>query len=282
MSDEANAEPAEVLGVGPQQPPPDKRLIAVALDARNTLHDALDRLRAFPDFEAGSDAHYVWFWDLALCALSWDVAEAAIGICVAGPLRAGRALNRSLFEYALRAHYYAANPAAAKADAETTENLVRRAMKATVAHGGGGSAIAFFKKFFDAGTTNAAHPKTRDMIKALVTNLVDDPKSAIAYVDRLDDEYSLSTAFAHGSQAVFLDLIDGATGNVHPRTRSLTRDDELLRATTCVIAMLAAFEVTYDDDFGRNTLIGQLLAIGPFNNVTTLARQNALRPLFGF
>jgi len=281
MNEEPNAERAEVLAVGPQQPPPDQRLIAIAMAAWNASHAALERLRAFQDFEPDSEPHYVWIWQLALCALSWDVTEAAIGICVAGPLRAGRPLNRSLFEYALRAHYYKAKPSAAKTDALATENLVRRTMKATVAHGGAGPAIAFFKNFFSAGTTGAIHPKTRDMIKALVVNIMGDAPQAMTYIDRLDDEYSLSTAFAHGSQVAFLDLIDGGTGQVHPRTRSLTCSDELLRATTCGLAMLAAFEVTYNQDFGRNALIEQLRAVWPFDNMTTLARQNALRQLFG-
>lgn len=45
--------------------------------------------------------------------------------------------------------------------------------------------------------------------------------------------------------------------------------------------MLAAFEVKYNQDFGRNALIDKLREVGPFENVTTRARQNALRQLFG-
>jgi hypothetical protein len=248
--------------------------------AHAAVATALRRLIAMDDFP-DEERLSVWTWHMALCALTWDVAEAALSIAHSGPLRAARALNRSLFEYAIRAHYYTRTPANAARDVGNTEALVRRTVRAQATHGPTAPAVAFFKSFFGAGTTAATHPKTRDMIKALVANITIDPVRANVLVDQLDDEYSLSTAFAHGSQAVFLDVFYGPANEIHPRTRSLTRNDELLRGIMCMVALLAAFEITYNDDFGRVALVAAIRALGPFDPVSSIARQNGLRQLFG-
>jgi hypothetical protein len=276
---EPEAQPPEVLAVGPHQRPPSDAYMRVAGMAHAAVAGALRRLIAMDDFPDDERLH-VWTWHTALCTLTWDVGEAALSIAHSGQLRAGRTLNRSLFEYAIRAHYYTRTPSAAVIDIGNTEALVRRTVRAQATHGVTGSAITFFQSFFSAGTTKAKHPGTREMIKALVANLTTDVTRANVLVDQLDDEYSLSTAFAHGSQAVFLDVFYGPENQVHPRTRSLARDDELLRAVMCMVAMLAAFEVTYQEDFGRTALVGAVGALGPFDPVTTIARQNGLRQLF--
>ena len=117
------------------------------------------------------------------------------------------------------------------------------------------------------------------MIKALVLNLTTDPTRSNVVIDQLDDEYALSTAFAHGSQAMFVDVFHGPTNEIFPRTRSLTRVDELLRAITCLVSFLSALEITYGDDFGRADLVAALRALGPFDAMTTIARRNGLRNL---
>jgi len=277
---EPEAQAPEVLTVAAYQPPPSDAYMRVAGAAHTALANALRTLIAMDDF-TDDERLRVWTWHTALCTLTWDVGEAALSIAHSGPLRAARTLNRSLFEYAIRAHHYTRKPTAAAIDVGNTEALVRRTVRAQAAHGATGPAIAFFQSFFGAGSTKATHPNTREMIKDLVANVTTDPARANALVDQLDDEYSLSTAFAHGSQAVFLDVFYGPENQIYPRTRSLTRNDELLRAMMCMVAILAAFEITYEADFGRGALVNALRALGPFDPVTTIARQNGLRQLFG-
>ena len=136
-------------------------------------------------------------------------------------------------------HYYSRTPSAAVADAKSTPNLLNRVIHAQAIHGKAGPAVKFFRQLIPVGTA-AKQPRTRDMIKALVLNLTTDAARSNVVLDQLDDEYALSSAFAHGSQAMFVDVFHGPTNEIFPRTRSLTRVDELLRAITCLIAFLSA------------------------------------------
>jgi hypothetical protein len=157
-------------------------------------------------------------------------------------------------------------------------------MKAAVTHGKKGDpAVASFKQVYGAGPGQVYHPETRAMIKALVSNLSSENKQRNKFIDSLDAEYSLSTGYAHGSQAVFLDVIDQSTPgvDVHPRTRTLTRVDELVRTITCILGTLSAVEVGFDVNLGGGAIVQDLNTIGPFSGQTSLGRHNALKALFG-
>jgi hypothetical protein len=187
----------------------------------------------------------------------------------------------------MRAHYYVSKPALAETDLGFTTSLAKRAMQAVVRHGtgtGNDEAVALFREFYEYGPGKVEHPGIRDMIKALVTNLKAPEKDRNKYIDHLDAEYSLSTGYAHGSQAVLLDVLDGSgpSAMVHRRTRALERGDEVLRSICCMLALIAAVEIFLERGLGARNIYAELNKAGPFGGgQTTIARHNVLRALLG-
>jgi hypothetical protein len=198
-------------------------------------------------------------------------------------MRTARALNRMLLEYAARVHLYIADPALAEQHVAEAPNMLRRVMKPVASAADDDPALEDVRTLIDSGTTKANQPKTHDMFVAMVAHFVADPVKRGAFVEYLNAEYALGSAYVHGSQASFFDIFDvGENQNqLHLRTRTLHRQAELVRCIACIIALLAGLEQHYDRNFGASGHVAALQAFGPFGKTQSMAMHDAVRLLLG-
>lgn len=266
--------------VQPKQPLANPEMTALAFDVRRSLRVAFTHLINLPTLSEERD-RCVWMWHTSLTTLAWDIADIAIGVVSASnSMRTARALNRMLLEYAARVHLYIADPALAEQHVAEAPNMLRRVMKPAAAVDDDPS-LEDVRSLIESGTTKANQPKTREMFVAMVGHFVADPAKRGAFVDYLDAEYALGSAYVHGSQASFFDIFDGSANQLHPRTRALHRQAELVRCIGCMIALLAGLEQHYDRDFRATGHVAALQKFGPFGKTTSMATHDAVRLLLG-
>jgi hypothetical protein len=265
----------------PNQPLTNPEMTQLALNVRKSLHDAFTHLINLPTFPEDRD-RCVWMWHTSLATLAWDVADIAIGVsAVSNSMRTARALNRMLLEYAARVHLYIADPALAEQHVAEAPNMLRRVMKPAAAAAEDDPALEDVRTLIESGTTKASQPRTHDMFVAMVAHFVADPAERGAFVDYLDAEYALGSAYVHGSQASFFDIFDGGENQLHPRTRTLHRQAELVRCIACMIALLAGLEQHYKRDYGASVHVAALQTFGPFRKTQSMAMHDAVRLLLG-
>ncbi len=244
------------------------------------MHRATSYLVQLPTRETEREK-CVWFWHMVLVTLAWDVANVAIAAAFDLPsIRAARILNRSLLEYAARTHLYICSPDLAEAHVAQAENMLRRVVRPVAEWQPSDEALQAMRDLVARGDTRAQQPRGRDMFEALVANFIADPDQRPPYVDSLEGEYMLATSYVHGSQISFFDVVNGPTGQVHPRTRSLLRDAEALRCITCMLTLLAGLQIHYRTDFQVSGFVG-ISSLLRYDPATSIATHDTLRLLLG-
>lgn len=275
---ENDAQPL-TLSVSPLQPPADPRLKAVAIDIRQSLYTAHQFLLALPPYTDERDVD-LWMWHAALTTLAWDISDVAITVAAeSSSLRAARALNRILVEYAARVHLYLNYPHLAELHLDQAPNMLRRVMKPAAANPKNDPNLDAVKALVQSGTTKAKQPTSREMFTALVETFIGDPAERDPYIEFLEAEYALGSAYVHGSQVTFFDLADGNT--VHARTRVLHRQAELMRCATAMLVLLAGLERHHKRDFGVEGHVSAVKGLGPFSRVTSVGTHDTLGLLLG-
>ncbi len=117
------------------------------------------------------------------------------------------------------------------------------------------------------------------MITALVNNLTSDERQRKLGIDFLEAEYSLSSAYSHGSQAFFLDAFgvdEQGIKNLHRHSPSLKREAEVLRLCSALISTLVGLELFHQIEFSAERFTKLLTELGPYPRLTSLAQHNVL------
>jgi len=260
------------------------KLTSVAHKIIFGLESALDLLISLNSQITDEQRLSVWCWHTALTALARDISDDTLTSCLNGSLRAARILNRSVLEYAARIHYYTSMPEEAENDTADLQAMVRRIVKPVAQSSGTDVELAFMRQFYSSGTTRAKQPLTDRMLAALVNNLTSDKEQRKLGFNFLEAEYSLATAYAHGSQAYFLDAFgmdDQGTKDLNRHSRSLKRESEVLRLCSSLISILVGLELFHQMDFSAKVFSKLLAELRPYPRLTTLAQHNALLRLLG-
>lgn len=257
-------------------------LTVAATNVRQSVHTAMGWLRRLPGAETEREKH-LWLWECVLTSLAWDISEAAISLSAFGSVRAARALNRLLLEYAARVHHYLYSPERAEADGALAENALRRAMKPTASAAAQDDRLKDLAAFVSSGSNDVSYPKVHEMLKAMLRNCELTSSDVRRYGRWLEAEYFLGSGIIHGSQIVLFDVVTGEGGGLDFNDRSTTfsRLDEMLRTVTNLLMLLSALQRRHRRDFGAAVHVEALNALGSSRQRTTMARHNALCSILG-
>jgi hypothetical protein len=231
-------------------------------------------------------ANLVRTWHMALMTLTIDISESAVGAGGEGSTRAARLLNRSLFEYAIRAHHYTRKPSAAEKDGLAIANMARQIMSPAREIEGDMTPDQYkqFKTFMEQGDVDVPFPKIKKMLSSTLVNMrVPEPHHA-DYRRWMEMEYSLGSGIVHGSQAAVLDVFRKGNDGIERFERSphFERHSELTRTAACVILCIAAVEQFNDRDFGAADLVAEMEdRFFASERKVTVWEHDALLPLLG-
>jgi hypothetical protein len=261
--------------------------LAFGEEVRNMLRVIGERLEAVIDAEPDDQRKSVHVWHLVLTTMAYDVSEAALSLGAQGSVRAARMLNRSLTEYAFRAHQYRCEPGQAEEDMAQAPAMARKLMLPTRNIMGHMTPDehAKFKAYLDAGPSKVTLGRIRDLMIATLTSLAVGPKTFDEYVEWLQVEYTLGSGLLHGDMVGLLDVFrKGEENRAERGERSLhfVRQDELIRTITALILLIAAIELFNDADLGGRQMVKRLDAgfFGKQRHITVW-QHNALLPLLG-
>ncbi len=261
--------------------------LAFGEEARETLRSIGERLETGIDAEPDDQRKSVHVWHLVLTTVAYDVSEAALSLGAHGSVRAARMLNRSLTEYAFRAHRYRCGPGRAEEDAAQASAMARKLMLPTrnVMGHMTPDEHAKFTAYLDAGPSKIALGRIRELLVATLTSLNVGPETFGEYLEWLQVEYTLGSGLLHGDMVALLDVFRKGNENRAERgERSLhfTRQDELIRTVTALILLIAAIELFNGADLGGREMVKRLEArfFGKQRHITVW-QHNALLPLLG-
>lgn len=228
------------------------------------------------------DEKSVKTWHLTLGTLAYDVARSAIESAESSSRRVARILNRSLLEYACRAHHYHRKPSQATSDIELAENMARKVMYPTRAFKGdmSDSQFAAFRAMMNAGDTDVPFPAVHIMMKNTLRNFGLKSGKIKQLMTWLDLEYTLGSALVHGSQMSIYDVIKPTGFDRNEVTQSFTQDAELMRTTNCLILFISAVEMHDNQDFGGRLSVDELQTLIDRKAKTTIWQHDALISLF--
>ena len=262
-------------------------LAAFGFQARKVLLELIKWLERVENPTGDEERGFVYTWHLTLTTIAWDVSEAAINLGSSGSVRAARMLNRSLSEYAFRAHRYGRSPQSALRDGSKASAMARKVMLPTKTIRGGmsDSQYAAFKAYLEAGPTQVTFEKLRKTMCATVEAFTVSGQAFDKFLQWFEVEYTLGSGLIHGSIVAILDVFRKGTGTrVERGERSLhfKREDELARTITCLIVLIAAVEFYHDADFGGRQLVKALdeQFFGE-KRFVSVWQHNALLPLIG-
>jgi hypothetical protein len=262
-------------------------LAAFGFQARDVLRELIKRLELAENPEGDEQRGFVYTWHLTLTTVAWDISEAALNLGLSGSVRAARMLNRSLAEYAFRAHRYGRSPQSASRDGSKASAMARKVMLPTKAIRGEmtDSQYSAFRAYLEAGPTQVTFEKLRKLMCATVEAFAVRGRAFDEFLQWFEVEYTLGSGLIHGSIVAILDVFrKGANKQVERGERSLhfKREDELARTITCLIVLIAAVEFYHDADFGGRQLVKSLdeQFFGE-KRFVSVWQHNALLPLIG-
>ena len=111
-------------------------------------------------------------------------------------------LNRSLTEYAFRAHQYRCEPRRAEEDMAQAPAMARKLMLPTrniMGHMTPDEHAEFEGLFSDAGPAKVTLGRIRDLMIATLTSLAIGPKAFDEYLEWLQVAYTLGSGLLHGN-----------------------------------------------------------------------------------
>jgi hypothetical protein len=236
--------------------------LTFGLDTRKALLNIIQWLETL---EPGNDESrgYVFLWHVALATIAWDVSEAALELGANGSVRAARMLNRSLVEYAFRAHRYGQSPTTAMKHGMQAAAMARQIMLPTKQIRGQMSdeQHAAFQKYLEAGPSHVTFGKVRKLMSATISMLGIKQHDFDQVMRWLEVEYTLGSGLIHGSLVTVLDVFRKGVGSRAERSdRSLhfRREDELIRTSTALLVLIAAIELYQKANLGGPALVESL------------------------
>lgn len=230
------------------------------------------------------DEQYVRMWHLTLLTLAHEVSEALI-TCVTTSTRAARMLNRSLLEYATRAHTYHRAPDRAACDGLQAQNMSRKIMHPTRDVKGDMTDAQFkvFQHYMNSGSLEVQFPRVHEMMKDMLRNFGLSNSETRKFTRWLDSEYTIASGLVHGSQAAILDCFVKGSAGVERLQRSSHFDEkaETRRATLALMCLVSAMEMHYNKAFGVRTLADKYHRTGRHKGPTSIWKHDTLESLLG-
>jgi hypothetical protein len=262
-------------------------LTEFGIRTRGVLRELINWLEALENPQADDERGFVYTWQLTLATIAWDVSEAALTLGSTGSIRAARMLNRSLAEYAFRAHRYGRSPRSALKDGSMAAATARKVMLPTKKIRGEmmDAQYAAFKEYLEAGPTQVTFQKVRKLMTATLHAFGVQQKTFDVFLQWFEVEYTLGSGLIHGSIIAILDSFrKGSDRRIERGERSLhfQRDDELVRTISCLVVLIAAVEFYHGTDFGGRQLVKELEEqFFHKRRSVTVWQHNALLPLIG-
>lgn len=230
------------------------------------------------------DEQFVRTWHLTLLTLAQEVSEAVLA-CVATSTRASRMLNRSLLEYASRAHSYHRAPDRAAFDGLQAQNMARKLMHPARDVKGDMTDSQFkaFQRYMDSGSLEVQFPRVHEMMKDMLRNFGLTNSDMRKFMRWLDSEYTIASGLVHGSQAAILDcFVEGEMGIERlQRSSHFDGNAEIRRAALALMCLVSAMEMHYNETFGVGKLAEKFHRIGRHKGTTSIWKHDALESLLG-
>jgi hypothetical protein len=260
-------------------------LIAVdaVCKARQALEAAISWLErpalAITDMEKS-----VRTWHLTLATMAAEISGDALTLAQADRLRTTRMLNRSLLEYACRAHYYHRAPEKAAEDTSFAENMFRKLMHPRRDVRGDLTEKEFkdFRRRMSVGNRQISYPIVQNMMRDMLVNFGLKSDRVREYLKWLDVEYTIGSGLIHGSQVAVFDAFIAKDATTYERcesSRHFNKSTEIARTAYCLFVLVAAFEMHYKEDFGIKALVARYSGLLLDRNSTTIWQHDALQSL---
>jgi hypothetical protein len=229
----------------------------VAEEIRATLLSRVQWLQEKQTADNEERVKYLLMWQLALVTAAWDVSGSAIRLAMESELRAARILNRSIFEYGLRLHHYAHEPEDAVQHGAEALNYLRHVMRPTGSDAGDMSKKRFkeFRTFLTSGSAELSYPQIHRMMKNMLRTFGFEAAGDIKRgVKRLEAEYAVSSAIAHGSQGLIFDVFrkDDSPSIHHLRSPWFSTEESLLRTMSSLLLCLTGLEIHFSLSMGTD------------------------------
>jgi len=264
-----------------------RRVLALARDTHKALRHVaryLEQKLSSGAVISDEDERWVLTWHLALCTLGKDVAGDAIKTANAGSLRVARMLNRCLFEYGCRAHHYHYDPSKAAEDGLQANAMGRKIMRPTRNLKGDMTDAQFraFQVYMDAGSFEVKFPRVHVMMENMLKNFGLSSRDVKQFMGWLDVEYTLGSGLIHGSQLAIWEVFTQPRSGMmrHTKTPHFKKGAELLRATCCMLILIAAVTWHCKRDLGVDPLVERLRALIEQRGKTDIFKHDALLSLF--
>ncbi len=216
----------------------------------------LERIKELPD-PGDEREQFSLTWEMTILTLALDVSGSAVLLAREDQQRAARILNRSLMEYAYRLHHFALRPEEARRFGLQYANFVRHMLRPWGQERGNlvSEEWRSFRAFVSTGSEELGYPNVQRMMASLLANHGLRGGELRRWCRRLEAEYALGSALAHGSQGAIADVFTRSQDGSEPPQHHLTSPhftvaNSLMRTTIAMWLILRALECRHKREMG--------------------------------